>query len=446
MEWSFSLKNKELITAYLGNTLEWFDFGLFIFMAPIIGTQFFPQNLVMNSTFNALIVFTLGFLCRPLGGIFFGYFGDTRGRVKTLKASILIITLSTVLIGLIPSYKDIGIWASILFIFLRMLQGFSVGGEYVGIMIYLAETAPENKRGLSISFGATNSNLGFLLAIVAFFLLNRFFSPEEMSRWAWRLPFILIGLPGALLIYYRFKLSETPVYSRLKQNNNLSSMPLIAAFKYAPSKLLKILGLTSLSSTFYYFFIGYIPIYLEYYIKIPKEKVFLIQGCLLILMLIMVPLGGICGDKFGRKKIIIIIALMVLIFILPCFYLLQTKSIFLIGLTLFFAISISALDLGNTGAAIIENCPENVRYSGVAFSYNLGNALFGGCTPLVLTLLIENINVIAPAYYLILMALISLYTATTLVNKNQSLGPLIITSSPKKNLSGVNGIRRPTPF
>ena len=245
---------KEILISSLGNTIEWFDFGLFIFIAPIIGAKFFPQASGSNATIEALIVFAAGFLCRPLGGIFFGYFGDTRGRAKTLRISILIITLSTFLVGVIPSYEKIGLTASVLFILLRLIQGASIGGEYSGTMIYLAESAPLKKRGFTTSFAAIGSNLGFLLATVTLMLLHFFFSEEAITDWAWRLPFLLIGLPGSLIIYYRFKLSESPVYLELKKKNHLEPIPFIEAIKFAPYQLLKIVGLTCMGSTFYYVF------------------------------------------------------------------------------------------------------------------------------------------------------------------------------------------------
>ena len=182
---------KEILILSLGNTIEWFDFGLFIFIAPIIGAKFFPQASAGNATIEALIVFAAGFLCRPLGGIFFGYFGDTRGRAKTLRVSILIITISTVLVGFIPSYEEIGLTAPVLFILLRLIQGVSIGGEYSGIIIYLAESAQRNKRGFTTSFAAIGANLGFLLAAVTLMLLHLFFNEKVIADWAWRLPFLL---------------------------------------------------------------------------------------------------------------------------------------------------------------------------------------------------------------------------------------------------------------
>lgn len=415
---------KEIVISSLGNTIEWFDFGLFIFMAPIIGAHFFPQASAGNATIEALIVFAAGFLCRPLGGIFFGYFGDTRGRAKTLRVSILIITISTVLVGVIPSYEKIGVTAPILFIFLRLIQGVSIGGEYSGIMIYLAESALPNKRGFITSFAAIGANLGFLLATVTLMLLHLFYTEEAITNWAWRVPFLFIGLPSSLLIYYRFKLSETPVYSQLQKKHCLESIPFIAAIKYAPYQLLKTLGLTCMGATFYYVFFAYMPTYLEHYIGFSLADALTIESFMLLIMLLTVPLAGMCGDFFTRKKMLIINAIAIVILVLPCFYLLQSKSTFLVLFSLGTATILSSLEQGNTLTAIVENWPENVRYSGIAFSYNLGNALFGGSTPLIVTLLTEKTGLITPAYYLIFMAAITLITATTLLSNNQSLGPL----------------------
>lgn len=415
---------KEILISSLGNTIEWFDFGLFIFMAPIIGAKFFPQTSADNASIEALIVFAAGFLCRPLGGIFFGYFGDTRGRAKTLRISILLITLSTFLVGVIPSYEEIGLAAPGLFILLRLIQGLSIGGEYSGIMIYLAESASANKRGLTTSFAAIGANLGFLLATITLMLLHLFFNDGAISTWAWRLPFLLIGLPGSIIVYYRFKLSETPIYSQLQKKQLIEPIPFIAAIKFAPYQLLKILGLTCMGSTFYYVFFGYMPTYLERYMGFSLTNTLSIESFMLIIMLFTVTLAGMCGDYFTRKKMLIVSSIAILFLVLPCFYLLQFKSLLLALLSLGIATILSSLEQGNTLTAIVENCPENVRYSGIAFSYNLGNALFGGSAPLVVALLTEKIGLITPAYYLIFMAGITLITTKTLLSNNQSLGPI----------------------
>lgn len=415
---------REIVISSLGNIIEWFDFGLFIFMAPVLGNKFFPPATTAHATMEALIVFAIGFLFRPLGGIFFGYLGDTRGRAKTLRISILIITISTFLVGIAPSYEDIGLASSIFFILLRLLQGISIGGEYGGIMIYLAESAPPQKRGFITSFAAVGANSGFLLATITLMLLHSLFSETAINDWAWRLPFLFIGLPGLFIVYYRFKLTETPVYTLLQKKQRLESAPFIAAIKFAPWQLLKILGLTCMGSTFYYVFFGYMPIYLERYIGLSSADALGLESIMLISMLFIVPMAGALGDYFTRKNMLIITSIMIILLVLPCFYFIQLQLMIWVLIALGIATILSALEQGNTLTAVVENCPENVRYSGIAFSYNLGNALFGGSTPLIVALLIQNMGLIAPAYYLVIMACITLFAATSLLADNQSLGPV----------------------
>lgn len=416
------MKKSHVLATSLGNTLEWFDFGLFIFMAPLIGAKFFPPLAGVSNTLEALMVFAGGFICRPLGGILFGHLGDTRGRAQTLRLSVLLIAVSTLLVGLLPSYNSIGILAPILFTLLRLAQGISIGGEYSGVMIYLAESAPQKQRGFITSFAATGANFGFLLATISYMLLKIFLSKELIADWGWRIPLIFAGVPGLIILYFRFKLKETRIYSHLKLTHHLTTQPFITAIRYAPKQLLKILGLTCMSSSFYYVFFGFMPTYLETYIGIPMKIALIMQTGLLITMLFLVPLAGFFGDYFTRKKMLVLTAICIILSVLPCFYLLQEKSIFAVILSLCIATLLSSLDQGNSLTAVVENCPDNVRYSGIAFSYNLGMALFGGTAPLIVTLLTQKLGLLAPAYYLILMASISLIAASTLLSRNQSMG------------------------
>lgn len=415
------MKKQEILTTSLGNTIEWFDFGLFIFMAPLLGAKFFPQQVSGMATLYALMVFAAGFICRPLGGIFFGYFGDTKGRTKPLRLSLLIITLSTSLVGLIPSYEQAGIAAPVLFILLRLAQGLSIGGEYSGVMIYLAESAPANRRGFITSFAATGANLGFLLATLTFMLLNLLFTAEMLRDWAWRLPFIFIGIPGSVIIYYRFKLTETQVYMQLKKRRIIQSNPLLTAIKYAPWQLLKIIGLTCMSSSFYYVFFGYMPTYLETYIGFSLQQALIIQSMLILTMLFLVPLAGLCGDYLSRKKMLIATALSIIVFVIPSFYLLQLNSLITTLFALSIATVLSSMEQGNSLTAVVENCPENIRYTGIAFSYNLGMAIFGGTAPLIVAVLTENVSLLAPSFYLLVMASIGLLAVSKMLPDNQYL-------------------------
>lgn len=418
------MNKKQVMITSLGNTLEWLDFGLFILMAPIIGAAFFPEQTTSRSTVEALLVFAIGFICRPLGGLLFGYYGDKHGRTKPLRFSVLVITVATLLIGLLPNYQSIGIFSTILFILIRLVQGISIGGEYSGVMIYLAETAPPNRRGLITSFAAMGANVGFFLATLSYVILKIFYSEEIIFSWAWRIPFLLAGIPGSMVLFYRFRLTETKVYSYLRYQHQIPSNPLSLLIKNAPFQVLKIIGLTCMSSSIYYVFFGYMPTYLAHYIHIPLYTSLIMQAFLLVAMLFFVPLAGLCGDYFSRKRMLILTAISIMMLAIPCFYLLQMFSMTAVMCSLTIAAVLSAFDQGNSLAAVVENCPENVRYTGVAFSYNLGMAIFGGSAPLVATLLTEKIGMIAPAYYLIFMAGVSFIAALTLLSHNQSFSAL----------------------
>ena len=411
---------RDLFVSSLGNTLEWFDFGLFIFFAPIIGEKFFPSDNISTSTLAALGVFAAGFICRPLGGILFGYFGDIRGRAQTLRISILAITISTLAVGLLPTYATAGISASILFTLLRIIQGISVGGEYSGIMIYLAESAPAKKRGFITSFAATGANIGFLFATLTVFFLKFFFSTETIQAWGWRIPFILIGLVGSMIFYYRARLSETPAYHYLLKTHHIQKHPFYTALRSAPRNLLKIFFLTCMSATFYYVFFGFMPNYLIEYLGLNSTLAFSIESMALVSMLFLVPIAGILGDLFGRKRMLAITATGIILFVLPCFYLLQDKTAAAIVLSIGIATVLSSLDQGNSLTAVVENCPVDIRYTGVAFSYNLGMALFGGTAPFIVGLLTTKVSPLAPAYYLAIMAMISLLAIKTLVGKKET--------------------------
>lgn len=408
------MNRRTMLAISLGNIVEWYDFGLFIFFAPVIGEVFFPTTAPSTAAIAAFSVFAVGFLCRPLGGILFGHYGDTCGRAKTLRISILLISLSTLLVGFLPTYHSAGIWAPVLLTLLRLLQGLSVGGEYSGVMICLAESAPKHKRGFMTSFAVTSSNLGFLFALLTLFLAKTTLSDAELHAWGWRLPFIAVGLFGTVILYYRFRVGESPIYLRLKSAHQLEKKPFFAVCKLAPKSLLKIVGLTCMSSTVYMVFVAYMPTYLEQFTTVSSSMAFTIQTILLGCMLFAVPFFAACGDFLGRRRVLIVAASCIILFAIPGFYLLQQPSLFLITLVLSVAMGLSALDQGNSLTAIVETCPAEVRYSGVAFSYNLGNALFGGTAPLVVGLLTHQLSAVAPAYYVIGMALVSLCVIFTL--------------------------------
>lgn len=410
---------RNIATSSFGNTLEWFDFGLFIYLAPIIGQKFFPTSDPVSASIAAFGVFAAGFICRPLGGIVFGHLGDKLGRAKTLVWSILGISLATLLVGIMPTYDDIGILAAILFTLFRMAQGLCVGGEYSGVMVYLVELAPKKKRGFFASFGVMGANFGFLLATLVAILLTTQMSDTILYAWGWRIPFICAGLMGLIILYHRLRLSETTSYLEMKKTNNIKKAPLLDAIKHTPLKLIQITGLTCMGSTLYFVFFGYMPNYLSEHTNISFPNAMIFQAILLFVMMMLIPIAGACGDAFGRKRMLRYAAIGIILFTLPAFYLLQYEMLIAVFMALTIATFFSALEQGNTLTTAVENFPPNVRYTSVSFSYNMGNAIFGGTAPLIVSLLVQKFGALSPAYYLMGMAFLSLTAIVFLPNTNQ---------------------------
>lgn len=410
---------RNIAASSFGNTLEWFDFGLFIYLAPIIGEKFFPTHDPVTASIAAFSVFAAGFICRPLGGIIFGHLGDRLGRAGTLRWSVLGISMATLLVGILPSYETMGITAAILFTVLRMVQGLCVGGEYSGVMVYLGELAPSNKRGFIASFGVMGSNFGFLLATVAAILLRVVVPESILDAWGWRAPFVFAGLLGFLVLYHRLKLSETSAYLSVKKSNKIKKAPLLSMIKKSPMKLIQMTGLTCMGSTLYFVFFGYMPTYLSEQTSISLPNAMMFQAILLFVMMMLIPMAGACGDHFGRKKMLQFAALGIVCFTFPAFYLLQYEMLTAVFAALTIATIFSALEQGNTLTTAVENFPVEVRYTSVSFSYNMGNALFGGTAPLVVSLLVQKFGVLAPAYYLIGMACLSLMAILSLPDKHK---------------------------
>lgn len=396
---------KDLGACSAGNILEWLDFGLFIYLAPLLGQHFFASH-GQNVTLEVLAVFAIGFICRPLGSILFGFLGDRYGRVFSLRLSILSITLTMVFIGCLPSYHSIGPLATILFIGLRLCQGLSVGGEYSAAMIYLTESAPPLHRGFVTSFAAVGANIGFLLASVLAWLLQCDFASDAIKSFAWRLPFLIAGALGLLIFYFRLRLLETPTYQRLALQNAFVAWPLWAALQKAPRRLLQIFGLSCMGAVLYYVFFGYMPTYLHNNYGVPLSRALSLQVIFLIIMLILVPCAGWLGDRFGRRRMLRLTALGIIVAAWPCFYGLQNLSWLALLSVFSVATVLSSLEQGNTLTTVVENCPAAVRVSGVAFAYNSGMALFGGTAPWLVAHF-SYINTYAPAYYLMAAALIS---------------------------------------
>ena len=397
-----------ILSSILGNILEWYDFGLFTIFSPLFSRLFFPSENPQTAMIATFSIFAVGFICRPIGALIFGYFGDTIGRAKTLRFSVLMISIPTLLIGCLPTFSKIGILAPILLTLTRIWQGLSLGGEYSGNIIYLGESAPIQHRAFFTSFASTGANGGVLLAALVSFITSSVFSEQTIGSWAWRLPYLVSGLFCIFIYFFRLKLQETEVFKYLKSTKKLAANPLQTTFKSNIHNMLLTLAMVSMGSTFYYFCFIYLPTYVtkyHYSIHNVSRLILILVG----LMIFLVPCIGWINDKIGRRKMLLLNASAIILFIVPGLYLLELDRYFL-SIAVFFVFAlISSSEQGTTSIAVVENYPSNARYTGLSFAYNVGNGFFGGTVSMISAWLMTKPSLkLVPAFYIMCFAIITL--------------------------------------
>lgn len=404
---SLKTKNKyPIANVALGNILEWYDFGLFALFSSLFSQLFFPTEDPHTAILATISIFTIGFLCRPIGALMFGYMGDKYGRAKTLRLSILMITLPTLLIGFLPTYKQLGFAAPILLTLVRICQGISIGGEYSGNIIYLAETAPSQYRASFTSIASIGANIGILLATLAGILVSQVFTDPLLHTWGWRIPYIISGLFSLIIYRYRLNISETAVFNYLKQEHLLTKNPISTVFKSNMPELTKTIGLVCMGSTFYYFCFMYIPIYLTQERAFSVQKISLLMSLMIGLMIIIVPFAGYLCDHLGRKKMLLVVASLISLMVIPGFYFLQHYHAYLVIFVILAFTLVSSLEQGATSATVVENFPPPARYTGIALGYNIGNGFLGGTVPILCEWFISVTKMpLSPAVYIAFCAL-----------------------------------------
>lgn len=410
---------KAITAAALGNAMEWFDFGVYGFLAAALGKIFFPGASPSVQMIAALATFSVPFLVRPLGGIVFGLLGDTYGRQKILAVTIVIMSISTFSIGLIPEYNMIGIWAPILLLIAKLTQGFSVGGEYSGAAIFVAEYSPDRKRGFMGSFLDFGSIAGFVLGAGVVVLISSIVTPESFLIWGWRLPFFLALPLGFIGLYLRHELEETPAFQKhvetleKESKETLQSAPKVSfraiVTQYWTSFIICV-GIVIVTNVTYYMLLTYMPSYLTHNLNYSEDHGLLIIIAVMIGMLFVQPIIGLTSDKIGRRPFVVGGSLGLIVLSYPAFLLIESGSIGLIFIGLLtLAILLNCLT-GVMASILPALFPTKIRYSALAIVFNI-SILIAGATPTVVAWLVEfthNQNV--PAFYLMFTGAIGLLT------------------------------------
>ncbi len=418
---------KTVSAAMAGTALEFYDITLYGFFSSLLAPIFFPSSNPTLSLMASLGAFAVGFFMRPLGGIFFGYVGDRYGRKRTLLVAILFITLPTVAIGLVPPYAEIGLAAPLIIILCRLLQGFSVGGEYGSAAVFIAEQVKKEKVGFA---GSILCAMAFLGAIVGSGL-GAFCTASFMPDWGWRIPFLLAGIFGLVAFYCRKQLHETLSFSQTHSQKKVSSFPLKHIFKQKKLNLLCSTAMGSCIQIPFYIASIYMQILLTTKLMLSPSQALLINTNVMLLWMILLPIAGHLTDRFGAIKIMSYSALAVMISVYPLFFLLEAylclKTIFFVQ----FVISIAGVGfMGAAPGLMPQLFPTEERVSGTALGFSVGQALFSGMTPLVATTLVTwTGDPKTPAFYLILTSTIGLLAvkgARSLLPNKEAKEPIFI--------------------
>ncbi len=404
----------------LGNAMEWFDFGLYAYLAVTIGKVFFPEIDPAYQLIYAFATFAIAFIARPVGGLVFGMLGDRIGRKKILSLTLIMMAASTVFIGLIPSYSTIGVAAPILLLFARLIQGFSTGGEYAGAMTYIAESTPDKRRGFLASGLEVGTLVGFASSAALVTLLTYILGPEKMVEWGWRLPFLIAGPLGVIGFYMRSRLSETPAFMALEEakeeDRHRASLKEILTNHWKP--LLICLGVVFFYNTALYMVLTYMPSYLTEELGYGETKGLVYSLLVMVSIIPIILIMGHWSDRIGRNKIVIGALIGNIILGIPAFMMMGSGN----GLIVFSGLFILGIMLAAFQGVLPATLPSlfftKVRYGSLAITYNISTSLFGGTTPLIIAWLVSMTdNSMIPAYYLIAACIVGLIVVSLFVKE-----------------------------
>ncbi|MTH45044.1 MFS transporter [Intestinirhabdus alba] len=398
---------KTLALAALGGALEFYDFIIFVFFAAVVGELFFPADipewLRQVQTFG---IFAAGYLARPLGGIILAHFGDLVGRKKMFTLSILLMALPTLAIGLLPTYTTMGIAAPLLLLLMRILQGAAIGGEVPGAWVFVAEHVPERRTGIACGTLTAGLTVGILLGSVVATLVNTGLSPQAVHDYGWRIPFLLGGVFGLVAMYLRRWLQETPIFLEMQQRKALArEMPVkTVVLRYRKATVISML-LTWLLSAGIVVVILMSPVWLQKQYGFAPALTLQANSVATVMLCLGCLLAGLAVDRVGASKTFIVGSLLLAGSSWAFYHLAgaQPERLFLLYGTVGLCVGV----VGAVPWVMVRAFPAEVRFTGISFSYNVAYAIFGGLTPVAVTMLM-GVSPMAPAWYVLALSLLGL--------------------------------------
>jgi MFS transporter, MHS family, proline/betaine transporter len=401
--------------ASIGNLVEWFDFAVYGYLATYIAANFFPSNNPTASLLSTFAVFAAAFFVRPLGGIFFGPLGDRIGRQRVLATVIILMSVATFAIGLLPTYATIGVLAPILLVVARLLQGFSAGGEFGGGATFLAEYSPDDRRGFLVSWLEFSTLIGFILGSGVVLVLNSSLGEDAMAAWGWRIPFLIAGPLGIVGLYIRLRLEDTPEFRALESTGEVSQSPLRESITQNWKQILQVGGLVIIQNVGFYIVLVYMQTYITEQLEYSSTSASLSTVFTLLVAMILIPPLGALSDRVGRKPLLMASCVGFAVLAYPLFLLLNAGSLMTAILAHVALGILLALYISTSVAALTELFPTRVRYGGFSIGYNISVAIFGGSAPYIAVYLIDATgSSLSPAFYVIFGAVATLLTVLTI--------------------------------
>jgi len=420
---------KVIAASAAGTMIEWYDFYLFGSLAPIIAGAFFSSDNPTIGFLKTLATFATGFAVRPFGAIFFGRIGDLVGRKYAFLVTLLIMGGATFVIGLLPSYKTIGIFAPIILVALRLLQGLALGGEYGGAAVYVAEHAPDHKRGYYTSFIQTTATLGLFVSLGVILAVRLTVGEADFKEWGWRIPFLLSFFLVAMSIYIRMKLRESPLFTKLKDEGKTSKAPLRDSLGSGANwkvMMLVLFGAAAGQAVIWYTGQFYALFFLQTVLKVDFVHATIIVAIALALGTPFFIFFGALSDRIGRKKVMMAGNLIAVLTYYPIYQGMHAYSnpVNFPMLTLFVFIQVIYVTMvyGPIAAFLVEAFPARIRYTSLSLPYHIGNGWFGGFTPLIASAVVARTgHIYAGLWYPIGVAAITFVIGTLFLKESKDV-------------------------
>jgi metabolite-proton symporter len=397
-----------IVASLIGTSLEWYDFFIYgTASALVFNKVFFPDFEPLVGTLLAFATYAVGFVARPLGGVVFGHFGDKVGRKNVLVITLLLMGTSTFLVGLMPTYAAIGVWAPILLVVLRFVQGLGLGGEWGGAVLMTLESGDAKRRGLNASWPQLGVPLGLLLANGVLSLMAALTSEAAFQSWGWRVAFLLSGVLVLVGLWIRLSIQESPLFQKVEDRDTKAQAPIVEVLRRYPRRVLLALGARVGVDVAFYSFVLFITTYVTTYLDLPDSYALNATLIAASVQVVLIPAFGHLSDRIGRRPVYLFGAIGAAGWIFAFFALLDTGRFVLITLAAVVALAFHAAMYGPQASFIAEMFPTEVRYSGASMGYQLAGILGGALAPVVSVWLLDryDTSLVVSAYVVAMLAL-----------------------------------------